>query len=525
MKQGNIRPRGYWTPERVIEEGKKYQKKGDFKRLSPSAYAIACRKGLIDSMSWLKDDLHKKRGPRKVHKYTKDIIEEIIKQNNCTTYSDLRKFNEYAYAIAKKNNWLNEFCLIKTKHEDGYWTKDKVWSIAKSYTNKNDFSKHESVAYKWASYYGILDKMDWMKSPTYDDRRENHDSEVYAYIDKENKDVYVGLSIDSKVRKKSHKYDKKSAVKKFVWKTNPIFIVLKSHLTIDESTYWEDYYKKKYLIEGYNVLNVARTGVGTGSIGGISKWSSKEAVFEESRKYHSRSEFKSKAGGAYSHALSNGWLTEMHWLQRPKRLIKWTYERVIEESRKYQYKGEFHKGSPSAYQLASEKGWLKEMTWFKEKRKPNNYWTKARVFEEGHKYDNKKDFEANAKTAFLKAGQKGWLKQMAWLKPLPLGHISIWTREKIIEESKKYNSRKEFAVNSPTAYQHALEDKSIFLEMPWLVAKTKPNGWWNDKSRVMEEGKKYKTRTEFAQGSYTAWRTAKRNGWIEEMAWFNNHNL
>ena len=48
---------------------------------------------------------------------------------------------------------------------------------------------------------------------------------------------------------------------------------------------------------------------------------------------------------------------------------------------------------------------------------------------------------------------------MTWLKPLPLGKISIWTRDAIIEESKKYSSRTEFAQNNPTAYQHACKDK------------------------------------------------------------------
>ena len=35
-----------------------------------------------------------------------------------------------------------------------------------------------------------------------------------------------------------------------------------------------------------------------------------------------------------------------------------------------------------AYQTASENGWLKEMVWLKDKKKPHNYWTKERVFEE-----------------------------------------------------------------------------------------------------------------------------------------------
>ena len=98
--------------------------------------------------------------------------------------------------------------------------------------------------------------------------------------------------------------------------------------------------------------------------------------------------------------------------------------------------------------------------------------------------------------------------------------ISEWTRERIIEESKKYSSRSEFAVKSQTAYHHACEDKTIFAEMPWLIEKKKPNGWWDDKDRVMEEGRKYKSRSAFANGSYSAWKIARRTGWIDEMIWF-----
>ena len=159
------------------------------------------------------------------------------------------------------------------------------------------------------------------------------------------------------------------------------------------------------------------------------------------------------------------------------------------------------------------------MTWLKDKHKPHNYWTKEKVFEESHKYSNKKDFENKAKTAFLKAMSNGWLPLMTWLKPLPLGKISKWTREAIIEESKKYTSRTEFAINSPTAYQHACEDKTIFKEMPWIKEKKKPDGYWDVKEHVLEESKKYKNRTEFSIGAFTAWRKAKDYGWIDEIEW------
>ena len=519
MNKSNPHNARYWTSERLMEEGHKYQTKGEFKKRSPTAYATAVRNGLIASMDWFIDGRYKTRGPYKNHKYSKDSIATIIKEYNCITVTDLRKANEYAYKEARDNNWLTELGLAENKHEDGYWTPERVWAVAKQYTNKKDFYKNEPVARTWAGKYKMLGKMSWMRSPTYNELREKHDSEVYAFIDEEKKVVYVGLSIDTNQRKRAHKSDRKSSVKRFFGENVPEPKVLMTQLTIDESTYWEDYYKNKFRKEGYKLLNVAATGLGTGSIGGISKWSSREAVFEEARKYHSRTEFKRKSGGAYNHAQSNGWLDEMTWLRTPPRPIKWTREKVFEESHKYLYRGEFCNGSAQAYRVAKDNGWLEEMTWIKEIHKPSNYWTKAKVFEESRKYTNQKEFKKNANGAYQAAMRQGWIKEMTWLKPLPLGHISEWTRERIIEESKKYSSRSEFAEKSQTAYHHACEDKSIFMEMPWLVEKKKPDGWWNNKERVMDEGRKYQTRTAFAHGSYSAWKAARKNGWIEEMIW------
>ena len=512
-----LHPYGYWTDERVIEESKKYKTRIEFKENSSTACKIAYKRKLIDGMTWLKTDRHKKRGPRKNHKYTKEVILSIVREHNCVTFADLRKLNEYAYNQAKDNDWLDELGLVRNKHEDGYWTKEVVMEVAHNYDSKNDFQKNEPTAYKWASEYELLDKMDWMKPKSFEERQDEHNSVVYVYLDEANKVAYVGLTIDNKVRKKRHKYESNSAVRKYFGKNIPEPFVLKDNLTILESQYYEDYFKKEYINKGYRLLNVAPTGVNTGSIGGIAKWTSKEKVFEESKKYHSRSEFRREAGGAYDHARDNDWLDEMTWLTTPEREIFWTHDAVIEESRKYKYKCDFRDNAGGAHQKASENGWLAEMTWLKDKKKPHNYWTKERVFEESHKYTNKKDFENNAKGAFLKARSEEWLAEMTWLKPLPLGPISIWTREAIIEESKKYTSRTEFAQNSPTAYQHACEDKTIFNEMPWIKEKKKPDGYWKVKEHVIEESKKYKNRKAFSEGSYSAWRSAKDNGWIDEI--------
>ena len=163
MDKSNPHNAGYWTSERLMEEGHKYQTKGEFKKNSPSAYATARRKGLLASMDWFIDGRHKARGPYKPHKYSKDSIAAIIKEYNCITVTDLRKANEYAYKEARNHNWLTELGLAENKHEDGYWTPERVWAVAKLYTNKKDFYKNEPVARTWAGKYKLLGKMSWMK--------------------------------------------------------------------------------------------------------------------------------------------------------------------------------------------------------------------------------------------------------------------------------------------------------------------------------------------------------------------------
>ena len=88
------------------------------------------------------------------------------------------------------------------------------------------------------------------------------------------------------------------------------------------------------------------------------KWT-KETVFEESKKYSSRSEFKKKKSGAFRIAYMNGWLDEMIWLVRPTaKPIKWTKEAVFEESRKYFIVTEFMNNAVTAYTIAKNNNWL-----------------------------------------------------------------------------------------------------------------------------------------------------------------------
>lgn len=99
----------------------------------------------------------------------------------------------------------------------------------------------------------------------------------------------------------------------------------------------------------------------------MKKWT-KETVFEESKKYSSRFEFKKNKSGAFRIAYMNGWLDEMTWLKRPKNYnFKWTRENVFTESHKYNTRGAFKGGCSTAYQVARRNRWLDEMSWLSKK--------------------------------------------------------------------------------------------------------------------------------------------------------------
>ena len=47
-------------------------------------------------------------------------------------------------------------------------------------------------------------------------------------------------------------------------------------------------------------------------------------------------------------------------------------------------------------------------------------------------------------------------------------------------------------------------------------------GFWNNKNNVIEESKKYKTRTEFYKKCISAYRSAIKHCWIDELIWLKN---
>jgi hypothetical protein len=99
-----VKPIGYWTKEKCVEEALKYSTPNDWRIGSGSSYGIARKNGWNDECT-----AHMKYIVRPRSYWTKETcIEEAKKHTSKTKWRD---GNRTSYNIARENNWMDE-CLV-----------------------------------------------------------------------------------------------------------------------------------------------------------------------------------------------------------------------------------------------------------------------------------------------------------------------------------------------------------------------------------------------------------------------------
>lgn len=296
----------------------------------------------------------------------------------------------------------------------------------------------------------------------------NRKDNIYVYIWEKLNAVYVGRTVNPKSRHWAHKNRKTESTYKFSNEHNvdhPKMIIIERNLSIEEGKNREEYWRQ-YYINNTDMFVVNKVKCGTiGNLDG-GKWT-KESVFEEAKKYPTRAKLKYANNTVYYVARINGWLDELFGKEKNKKPIrKWTREAVFEESKKYNTRYHFQVGNETAYKKALDNGWLDEMTWL-EVVGHFVKWTKETTIEESKKYITRNSFHKGSPGAYYAARIKGWLNDMTWLVP-----DVKWTKEAVFVESKKYTSRGLFKKGAVSAYQ--LARKNGWLdEMTWLCKKNK----------------------------------------------------
>ena len=420
---------------------------------------------------------------------------------------------KYAYnnGIIKDFDWFEEL-----KKPNGYWTKERCEEESRKYQTKKEFLKGCSAAHHAAVVNGWLDDYDWLIDKRIDIIKDKIDC-VYVYVFEDTKTAYVGRTLirRQKKRDKEHIFnleaDNVARYAKEHHVSVPPMTILETNLTLEEGLDREDYWRRWYEQQGYTMLNRLATGIGKGSLGGIShgKWNRK-SCYKEAKKYNSACEFGKANGSAYDAARRNGWIKDYTWFDVLWEK-KWDKETCYNEAKKYKTRNEFQKGSSSAYKKAWERGWLKEYTWLHYRQtKPAGYWDNYdNCFYEAKKYKNRRRFQRGSMAAYMKARKHGWLDDYTWFDEKQ--KHNYWNKETCFEEAKKYQSRSEFGRHSVRAYELALANGWLD-DYTWFKSLT--NFWTYEACKA--EASKYKKRSHFKSGCIGAYTKSRINGWLDE---------
>ena len=131
--------------------------------------------------------------------------------------------------------------------------------------------------------------------------------------------------------------------------------------------------------------------------------------------------------------------------------VVWTKERCYGEALKYKNRHEFFMNNRPAYNFSSKNNWLDEF-YGENNNKRAGYWTKERCHEEALKYKYRNDFRIGSSSVYMKCYENNWLDEVCSHMIMKNNLSGYWTKERCQEEALKYKHRSEFQNGSPSAY-------------------------------------------------------------------------
>jgi predicted GIY-YIG superfamily endonuclease len=93
---------------------------------------------------------------------------------------------------------------------------------------------------------------------------------------------------------------------------------------------------------------------------------------------------------------------------------------------------------------------------------------------------------------------------------------NFWTEDRVIEAARKFKSYSEFLATNYPAYRAAQRFGLLVKVRKLLKSSIKEKNYWN-LERVSSEAKKYKTRNDFYNSSYSAHQAARRLGVLDHV--------
>ncbi len=393
--------------------------KDELKRRYPSDYRYGQKNHLAEYIQLPKEPQIKKVYPKGL--VLARLAECEKRARLCKTVGEfMRRFsNYYKYACSKGVH----FPFLAILGVPRVYTDEYIEAVAKKFKWKKDFRTKEVNLYAIAKRRGLLPRFVWLKSQSGTFGKQHY---VYQYRFRKHKAVYIGRTNNPTFRDKGH-HKENSTVFKFAKEHGldiPRMQILKKGLTMEESQAWEAEYVWKYRASGLMVLNKGAVGVGTGSVGTLSKASKKEVLriaegcddLEDFRRNHTRQ---------YRIALSHGWLKECELNRKRRKKGSLTKSFCVREAEKYSSYSEMLKIDASLYYTMYNEGWLELCPWLAH----NQRLTKAYCLEVAKGYNSPTELGKVNSGVLAKLYQKGWIKECAWFPKRHYGGVKQFTED------------------------------------------------------------------------------------------------
>ena len=234
------------------------------------------------------------------------------------------------------------------------------------------------------------------------------------------------------------------------------------------------------------------------------KWL-KEECQEEALKYNHRKDFKKKSYGAYQAACRNKWIDEVcsHMITLGNEYNRLIYRVVFPNNVCYV-------GLTSNLNRRISEHFNKNSVVYSYMEETK---LKPIIIEKLTDYIFVDDAKIQEEYWKCKSEEDGY-KCLNTAKTGGVGCFNIkWTKDKCEKEAIKYNTRFEFQKDSHSAYNSARKNKWLDEICSHMIIKHKTC----TKEECKIESIKYNSRGEYAKNDHNSWDIARKNKWLDEI--------
>jgi predicted GIY-YIG superfamily endonuclease len=521
-----------WTKEAFIELANKYENVADFKKDNNGCYQVALKNGWWKNYHWLKKSVKSRL------KWTKEKIIDAMRQ--CVTFGEFWKRFPVAARRAKMLNLINNPkrisndsdypILKKALRKSSKYDYDACFSLALKCRTKKEMRQSFSGAYAVARKNKWLDNYHWLKkSSPLSVSEGNRIWVVYVWTFEPSHSAYIGLTRQFNRRVWEEKNRTKETVYKHLLKTHDSYEVnvCVSGLTAAEAQEQEGFFVQYYKDLGYKVINKFKTGLNVSSLGGgIEKW-----TFEKSKKFAEKcgtySAFAKASPFAYNMCRYKGWIEKFDIIDdRQKKLSEEECQKVAMQCNSLE---EFKEKFSRAYRSAIRYGY--NLPW--PKKNSIKSLTDEEVKRIAKLYTKLKEFRQNEKKAYTAACRRNLISSFTWLK-CDRNRNFILSKEETekVEDAKKrglkirsdrdYIGKSRLQLRKKNERRQEVIDRMSLFKTSYDLFSNDPNTYraaislnllkkkYNQQQECKEAAKKCKNATEFKQKYHLLYMVAQR---------------